>query len=124
MEENIIRSMTDLDSRIQVLKVREAMQLEALKDQFSALKESIKPTTLIKDTYNEFMSSKTMRQNAMDTTMGLATGWITKKLFRFGNSNNIFKKGAGLLLQAVTTGIITKKMPVIRERISDIAKQN
>lgn len=124
MQANIVRSMVDLDSRIQVLQAREAMQLEVLKDQFSALKESLKPTTLIKDTYNEFVSSKTLQQSAFDTTLGLATGWLTKKLFRFSNSKNILKKGAGLLLQAVTTGIITKKMPAIRERISDIAKQN
>ncbi|WP_256235762.1 hypothetical protein [Cytophaga hutchinsonii] len=81
------------------MKKKRRIERNLLNENFQDTLESIKPINLIKGlftqkSFNELGGSSSI----IDTLMGLATGYISKKTF-VGGSHNLFKNGLGMLLQ-------------------------
>lgn len=108
-----------LTEQIKQLKEKEALQHQMLKDEANALLQSLKPASLVKSAVSSIANSKNLTQNIVDTSLGIGAGLLAKKLYLRG-SKNIFKKLAGFVLQNVTTGLVSRKMPDIREKISSL----
>lgn len=108
-----------LAEEISQLEQKELMQRELLKSQLHQTVESLKPSSLVKSAFNSITSAKNFKSNVLDTSLGIGAGLLAKKWY-LGASRNIFKKLAGFVLQNITTGLVTKKMPGIREKISSL----
>lgn len=106
-----------LIEEIRRLEQKETMQINLLKLQGHEILQSLKPSSLVKSALGTVVISKGLKKNVIDTSLGIGAGLLARKWY-VGASKNIFKKLAGFILQNITTGVITKKMPAVREKIS------
>ncbi len=113
--ENSIRNMNDLAARIKQLEAEDAIKTEQVKVQLVIVKESLKPSSLIKSSLGAIAGSKEARSSALGTTAGLAAGWLARKLFTL-NSKNFVRNILGYGIQAVTTNLVQKKLPGLTEK--------
>ena len=84
-----ITSKNSLKNAIQLLEVEQAIQGQLLKEQFYLTCESLKPVNLIKSTLKDIVLSPNLIDRILGNAIGLATGYLSKKIF-IGTSGNIF----------------------------------
>lgn len=73
-------------------------QKNKLNDQFNILYDSFKPVNVIKDVFNEVVTSEDFRANLLTASLGISTGYLTKKIL-FKNSTSPLKGITGNLIQ-------------------------
>lgn len=108
-----INSTAELKNAIELLEVEHALKGSLLKEQFYLTYESLKPINVLKRTLKELTSSAYLIDNIPGTIMGLASGYLSKKLFT-GGSGNIFRKLLGSLLQFGVTNVVAKNSESIK----------
>ena len=109
--------MDDLAERIKELEALEASQMEVVKAQLLVVRESLKPSALIKNSWKAITNSDDIKHTAIDTSAGLTAGWVARKLFTL-NSKSFVRKILGYGLQYITTNLVTNKLPELREKIT------
>ena len=102
-----------LREAILVLEKRQATEGKILKDHFLQAYESIKPINLIKNTFKEITESNDLKDNIINTSVGLATGFVSKKLF-VGHSHSPFKRLLGSVLMYGITNVVSKNTETIK----------
>lgn len=102
-----------LRESILVLEKRQAAEGKILKDHFLQAYESMKPINLIKNTFKEVTESNDLKDNIISTSVGLATGFVSKKLF-VGKSHNPIKRLLGSVLMYGITNIVSKNTETIK----------
>ena len=102
-----------LKNEIQLLEVEKAFQKQLLKEQFYATYESLKPVNLLRSTISEVASSPYLIDNILGTAVGLATGYLSKKIV-VGGSGNIFRKLLGFMMQLSVTNTVAQHPDSIR----------
>lgn len=102
--ENITTS-AELKTAIQLLEAEQVFHKQLLKDQFFVVHESLKPANIIKNIINDITSSPYLIDNMLGAAMGLATGFVTKKLAS-GVPGSLIKKLFGILLQFGVTNVV------------------
>jgi hypothetical protein len=95
-----IITITDLKGAIQQLEFEQAAELVLLKEQLLYTCESLKPINLIKSTLKEAYSAPDFKTNIVKTIIGIASGFVAKKVF-IGKTHNPIKKLAGFILEMV-----------------------
>jgi hypothetical protein len=108
-----ITSVAELKSAIELLEVEHALKGQLLKEQVYLTYESLKPINVLRRTLKELTSSPYLIDNLPGTIMGLASGYLSKKLFT-GGSGNIFRKLLGSILQFGVTNVVAKNSDVIK----------
>jgi hypothetical protein len=108
-----ITSTAELKHAIQLLEVEQAIQGQQLKKQFYLTCNSLKPVNLLKSTLNEIVSSPYLIDNILSTALGLATGYLSKKIF-IGTSGNLFRKLFGSVLQLGVTKVVSQHPDAIK----------
>jgi hypothetical protein len=108
-----ITSVAELKSAIELLEVEHALKGQLLKEQVYLTYESLKPINVLRRTLKELTSSPYLIDNIPGTIMGLASGYLSKKLFT-GGSGNIFRKLLGSILQFGVTNVVAKNSDVIK----------
>ena len=108
-----ITSITGLQNAIQLLKVEQASKEQLLKEQFHFTYESLKPINILKNTFKNIVSAPSLHDNLLGTIMGLATGYLSKKIF-VGTSGNIFRKLFGSVLQIGVTNLVAQNSETIK----------
>jgi len=88
----------DLHMDILALEAMRLRQEEDLKDTASAAINSLKPANLIRNTFNATVKSPGFSKNLLKGAVGLAAGFLSKKLFVMGSSN-IVKKALGTVVE-------------------------
>ncbi len=111
---NAVSSMSDLESRIQALEQVHTQQIADLKGSAVHIVDSLRPANLIKSALKGISSSPKLRTTALDTVIGIGSGFLGRKLY-VGGSKNIFRKIAGSAVQFLVTNFVRKKIPEIRE---------
>ncbi len=96
-----------LNETIVSLQNKQVQELESLKAQFHLTYESFKPINLIKSTFHDITSSPEIKHDIISNTIGITTGYLTKKVL-FGASHSPVKKLFGTLLQFALANIISK----------------
>lgn len=114
MAKNTVSNITSLQARIRGLEQRESQQVADLKETAANIVESVKPVNLIKSALKGIGSSPGLKSTALDTVIGIGSGFLGRKLY-VGGSKNIFRKIAGSAVQFVVTNFVRKKIPQIRE---------
>jgi hypothetical protein len=116
-----ITNAEELRNAIQLLEAEQAVKQQLLKEQFSITYESLKPINILRRTVKEISSSPDLIDNLLGTSMGIASGFITKKLF-VGTSDSTIKRLFGSLLQMGVAKLVTSNSEAIRSFIQLIFK--
>jgi len=104
-----ITSTTELKNAILLLEVEQRAKGLELKEQFA----SINPLSLFKEAIEDGTSSPGIIENIIVGGVGLATGYLTRKVF-VGSSSNIFRKLVGTALQFGATSVIAQNANTIK----------
>jgi len=108
-----ITSVTGLQDAIQLLEIEQAIKGQLLKEQFYLTCESLKPLNILRSTLNDVVSSPFLINDILGTAVGLATGYISKKVY-VGASGNILRKFLGAILQLGVTNVVTQHPDTIK----------
>jgi hypothetical protein len=108
-----ITSAAGLKRAIQLLEVEQAEKAQILKGQFRITYEAMRPVSLLKGTLKDIVSSPFLIDNILGTTIGLVTGYLSKKVF-IGGSGNIIRKLFGSVLQIGVTNAVTQHPETIK----------
>jgi hypothetical protein len=102
-----ITTSAQLKETIILLEKRKIQQEIVLKEQFHETCEKLKPSTLIKETLIDVTTAPDLKANVIDTAIGMATGFLTKKIVS-GGSKNPFMKLLGIVLEVGVANFVTK----------------
>ena len=102
-----------LNEMIALLETKQALELALLKEQFHITYDSIKPLNIIKNTLKEVTSTPDIKDSLINNIIGLATGYLSRKVI-IGDSDNPFRKILGLLLQLFMAGIVVRHADTIK----------
>lgn len=108
-----------LDDKIRLLQNKRSNDLLILKSQFVTTKENLNPLNLIKGTISDLKGSSRIKNSLLESAVGIASGYLTKRLL-IGKSTNIFKKISGAVLQYAVSNFITNKAEKINSHEKDI----
>jgi hypothetical protein len=108
-----ITSATGLKNAILLLEDDQAVKGQLLKEQFYLTYESLKPVNLLKRTLHDISSSPDLLDNILGTSVGLASGFLSKKVF-VGASGNIIRKLLGSVLQFGVTNVVAQHSDTIK----------
>ena len=102
-----ITSVVSLKNAIQLLEAEQTVKGIILKEQFQLTFESLKPINILKNTLKEVSSSPLLIDNILGSVVGLATGYLSKKIV-VGASGNIFRNMLGSILQFGVTNVVSR----------------
>jgi len=102
-----ITTAAELKNAIRQLEQKQAEEWTLLKQQSLYTYESLKPVNAIKNTLHELMSSSDVKKDLLGTLLGLAVGFLSKKV-AIGSSHNPLKQLLGSILQMGVAGAVSK----------------
>jgi hypothetical protein len=108
-----ITSTAGLKKAIELLEAEQVVELQRLKEQFYPAYESLKPVNLLKSTLKDIRSSPYLIDNIIGTALGLATGYLSKKMV-VGVSVNRVRKLIGSILQFGITNVVAQHADSIK----------
>ncbi len=108
-----IQSKSSLQEAILHLESRQIEEEKKLKHEFNTAFESIQPINIIKNTFREAAASNEVKDNILNTSVGLVAGFVSKKLF-VGASHNPVKNLLGTAILVGMTNLVTKNPNTIR----------
>jgi hypothetical protein len=108
-----ITSISELKNAIQILENEQAVKMQSLKEQFYLTYKSLKPANLLLSTFKEVVTSPNLIDNILGTVVGLATGYLSKKIV-VGASGNILRKLFGSVLQLSVTNTVSQHPDAIK----------
>jgi hypothetical protein len=108
-----ITSAAELKRVIQRVEIEHAMQGKRLKEQFFLAYENLKPANILKSTLNEITKSPYLIDNVLGATLGLITGYLSKKIAVAGSGNPI-RKLIGSVLQFGITNLVAQHPDLIK----------
>ena len=76
-----INSEADLRDAIFQLESKWVEQGKMVKDQFHLAIESVRPINLIKSTFREAVASRDLKDNIVNTSVGMTAGYLSKIVF-------------------------------------------
>ncbi len=110
--ENITTS-AELKNAILILEFEQDLKGKLLKEQLLLVHESFKPVNLIKNALSEVASSPYLSDNLLGSIIGLATGYISRKI-AVGSSGSVIKKLLGTILQFGVTNFVAQHVDTIK----------
>jgi len=102
-----IHSETDLKEAILLLDSKQADEGRMLKEQFYFTLDSMKPVNLIKSTFKEVVGSTDLKDNILNTSVGLTAGFLSKLLIQ-GVMKSPVNRLIGTALMFGITNVVTK----------------
>jgi len=108
-----ITSFAGLKNSIQLLIIEQAILGQQLKEQFFVTYESFKPANLLRNTLREAISSPHLINDILGTAVGLATGFVSKKIV-IGASGNLIRKLLGSITQLGVTTVVAQHPDTIK----------
>jgi hypothetical protein len=101
-----ITSSEGLRRKIRLLKDEQVLKEQELIKQFNRTLEGFKPVNLVRSTLRNVISSPYFIDNMVGISVGLATGFLSKKII-VGASRSIVRKLFSVLFQAGVTRLVT-----------------
>ncbi len=112
-----INSDKTLAEAIRNLEAQRLLELEILKKHTEYTLNQINPINIVKEKIHDGFSSigatvtsSSFKNGLLKTGIGLATGFLTKKVL-VGSNAGILKRLLGTAVQAAVSGFIIKKLP-------------
>lgn len=114
-----IETSFELTAAIRSLEIKQAADWKILHNQLLITYEQLKPVNFIKESFNRITSAPDFQGNLLDTTLGLAAGYLSKKVI-VGASNNPLKSLFGGFLQMGVSNIVLKNASAIKSTVSHL----
>lgn len=114
-----VTSISELKYAIQLLESEQDIKGKVLKEHFLIVYESFKPVNLITSTLNDISKSPFLIDNLLGTGLGLASGYLTKKVF-IGTSGSIIRKLLGTILQFGVTNVVAQNSDALKSFVQFI----
>jgi hypothetical protein len=108
-----IYSENDLRAAILELEIRQHEEAKLLKEQFRLAYESVKPLNLIRSTLTDAVTSKDLKDNLVNTSVGLTAGYLSKAVFE-GVTSSPLKKIFGTVLMFGIKNIVAKNPEAVK----------
>ncbi len=108
-----ITTTAQLKDAIQLLELEQTYKAMLLKEQFHLTYESLKPVNLLKGTLKDIITSPNLIDTILGSVVGMATGYISKRIF-IGTSGNIIRKLFGSALQVGVTNVVSQHPDAIK----------
>jgi hypothetical protein len=112
-----INSDKSLQEAIRNLEAQRILELEILKKHTEYTVSQLNPLTIVKEKIHDGLSSigttvnsTSFKNSVLKTGIGLASGFLTKKLL-VGSSAGILKRLLGTAVQAAVSGFMIKRLP-------------
>ncbi len=102
-----------LNEAIASLEIKKQKELVDLKEQFQLTYETLKPINILKSAFSQITSSPETKKTVSSTAIGMASGFLARKVL-FRPTWNPIKKIAGMLLQAVVSNYAAKNSDKIK----------
>ena len=107
-----------LKEQISLLQTKQAGELQLLREQFHITYDSLKPINLIKKGFQDITSLPDLKNGLINNAIGLATGYLSKKVL-IGTTRNPFKKLLGTILEFAVAGLVTKQVENIKKPLEE-----
>lgn len=114
-----INSATDLREAIDELERKRISQEWEIKDEYLGLLESLRPSNLVRQAFQDVFSSPSARNNLIGSAIGLGSGLLSRKLL-VGRSSNAIRKTIGSIVQFGVAGLIAKNAEKIKARGAEL----
>lgn len=98
---------------IRQLEEKQAVEGQALKEQFLIVVESVRPVNIIRSTFKDVTSSPDLLSNILSTTIGLTAGYLTNKTL-VTSAGGAFKKLLGTVLQFGVTSVFVRNPEAVK----------
>ncbi len=108
-----ISSYSSLKNAILLLEVEQGVKAQLFKNQLRITYESLKPVNLIRKSLHDISSSPDLVDNILGVATGIASGFLTRKIF-IGASGNIIRKILGTVLQFGVTNVVAKNPDTLK----------
>ena len=108
-----MNSEMSLRDTILELERRQVEEGKLLKEQFHLVYESIQPINIIKSTFKEAAASDDLKDNILNTSIGLVVGYLSKMLFE-DTSTSLLKKLFGTAILFGITNIVAKNPETVK----------
>jgi hypothetical protein len=102
-----IRNLSELELAIQALALKKQNEWQELKIEFNNSLEQFNPINMIKAEFREFVSSPTLKHDLINAGIGIATGFIAKKVL-IGKTANPFAKVFGFFTEFMIAKQVTE----------------
>lgn len=103
-----------LKDAIAVLQQKQAGELKLLREQFHITYDSLKPMNLLKKGFQDITSLPDLKDGLINNVIGLATGYLSKKVL-IGATRNPIKRILGAVLEFAVAGLVTKQVKEAKE---------
>jgi len=110
---NKFNSTDRLKNAIYSLEIEQMTKRHLLIEQFYLTCESLKPVNILKSSLNDIAASPYLIDNMMGTAVGLASGYLSKRLV-VGASHNLIRKFVGFLMQLGVTNTVAQHPDAIK----------
>ena len=111
-----------LKHAIRIMEAKQANDWQAVKEQFHISYESLKPINIIKNTIHDVTSSPDMKGNLLSNIIGLATGYLSRKIM-IGSKGNPIKRLLGSILQFTVTNFVSRHSDSIKSSGENILQK-
>ena len=116
-----IASYIELRDNIRLLEERRSVQRQLLKEEFSEVVESLKPSNIIKNSLSGIASSPHVMRNIIVGVMGVTAAYFSRKRLK-KVKNNPVRKIMATVIQAGFASLLAVKGEVIKEKVYLIFK--
>jgi len=107
-----IKNTLQLLEAIESLKIKQKLEEQELKKEFTDLFEKIQPINVIRETVNELVESKSLQTDVIDLSLGTATGFAIRKLIVGETKNPIGQILGRMIEQTVSQKIISNRVVI------------
>jgi hypothetical protein len=108
-----ITTTEELKNAIELLEFEQTNNWQLVKEELFEAFEGLKPLNLIKNTISEATSSPNLIDNVLGVTVGLASGFVSRKIV-IGRSVNVIRNLIGSALQFVVTSVVARNPDSIK----------
>ena len=98
----------NLQARIAELEALSLQQKEEMQHTAKAILHDLKPINLIKSTFSSTVKSPGFGKNVFRGALGLAAGFLSKRIFVMGSSN-VVKKAIGTVVELGVAKVVSNK---------------
>lgn len=113
--------LKDLKGTIILLEAQRLSEGILLKEYVVLAYKSLNPVNLLKKTIGQIMTAPILKQDLLAKAMGLAAGYISKKIL-VGKTQNPVKNLLGSFLQLTAANSVSANSGVIRSLVTHLVK--
>jgi hypothetical protein len=114
-----IKTVAELKAAITYYENKKKEDAKLMKEQLHLLYESLKPGNIIKNSLHEFVSGPDLKNGLVNTGLGIAAGYLSKKIM-IGKTFNPIKMILGRILQTGVTKVVSKNADGIKDNIINV----